>query len=127
MEGINCPPVTLGPDQIPPVGLALRLIGGSLRQIDPIGGIVITGNGFTTIVVVLLVGQFPPILYVIVCDPTPAATGLNIIPVTPLPLNTPPLGVAVSVTELELMHNGFVGSITIFVFSKVITTSSSAA
>ena len=34
----------------------------------------------------------------IVCDPTPAVAGLNVVPVTPGPLNVPPIGEPVNVT-----------------------------
>jgi hypothetical protein len=44
--------------------------------------------------------------YVITCVPTPATTGLNDEPLTPVPLNVPPTGVAVSALALAFTHIG---------------------
>ena len=48
-----------------------------------------------------------------VCVPIPAVAGLNVVPLTPGPLNVPPAGVPASVTGEPLTHTaGYVPALT---------------
>ena len=95
VEGENCPPLTPGPEYVPPEGEPpLRAKEGVVVQTELRDCNDIEGNAFTTrFELELALQPFAAVYeYKMECDPTPAFAGLNIPPDTPFPEYVPPLG-----------------------------------
>lgn len=100
-EGVKVNPdrPLLGVLQVPPAGdtPVFRLMGGSFTQTD-ISTPALMAVGLTTVTMMFTELEQPvtgsEYVYFNVCDPRPAAVGLNWLPVTPVPLQVPPAGLA---------------------------------
>jgi hypothetical protein len=120
VAGLNVPfaafviPVPL---HVPPPVAAVMLNGTVLVQTGETGVIIVLGTAFTVTVVVLLEGQAPPIVYVMVNAPAPAVAGLNVpfaALVIPVPLHVPPPVAALMLKGAALEQTGETDVIVVF-------------